>query len=186
LFYRKRCRYSYFEPLIGTRHDPENGLLYETVEVKMNRKGYIVAFRKVVTRGKVTGYKDGPIHLADIARYTDVDLDYLSLIVGGVQLNTAPSGKDEGERTEVDSTMRGNDDGELYTAPGLHGPDNSSSSRGSTTHDVLADSNSNPKKRKREMVSIAQQPAMVRSRRTTVPSERLSAEENKVSIAKHT
>jgi hypothetical protein len=68
--------------------------------------------------------------VADIAHYTDVDLDYLSLIVGGTQLNTAPSGEDEGGRTEVNFTMRGNDDGELYTSPGLHGPDNSSSSRG--------------------------------------------------------
>jgi hypothetical protein len=59
----------------------------------MDREGYIVAFRMVVTRGKVTGYKNGPIHVADIARYTDVDLDYLSSLVGGVQLNTAPSGK---------------------------------------------------------------------------------------------
>ena len=82
----------------------------------------------MVTRGKATGYKDGPIHVAGIACYTEVDLDYLSSLVGGVQMNTAPSGEDEGERTEVDFTMGGNDDGELYTSPGLHGPDNSSSS----------------------------------------------------------
>jgi hypothetical protein len=177
----KEVPVSYFEPLIGTRHtNPENGILYKTVDVKMNREGYIVAFRKVVTRAKVTGgYKDVPIHVADIARYTDFDLDYLSSLVGGVQFDTAPYEEDEGEHTEVDSTMGGNDDGELYTSPGLHGPDNSSSSRGSTTHDVIADSNFNPKKRKREMVSIEQQPAMVRPRRTTVPIERLSAEENK-------
>jgi hypothetical protein len=78
----------------------------------------------------------------DISRYTDVVLDYLSSLVGGVQLNTAPSREDEDGRTEVDSTMKGDDDGELYASPGLHGPDNSSSSRGSTTHDVIADSNS--------------------------------------------
>jgi hypothetical protein len=176
----KEMPVSYFEQLIGMRHtDPENSLLYETVEVKMNRGGYIVAFRKVVTRGKVTGYNDGPMHVANIARYTDVDIDYLSSLVGGGQLNTVPNGEDEGGRTEVNSTMGGNDDGELYTSPGLHGSDNSSSSRGSTTHDVIADSNSNPNKRKREIVSIEQQPAMVRPRRTSVPIERLSAEENK-------
>ena len=94
-------------------------------------------------------------------------------------MNTAPSGEDEGGHTDVDSTMGGNDDGELYTSPGLHVPDNSSSSRGSTTHDVIADSNSNLKKRKREMVSCEQQPVLVRPRRTTVPIERLSADENK-------
>ena len=75
--------------------------------------------------------------------------------------------------------MGGNDDGELFTSPGLHGSDNSSSSRGSTTHDVTADSNSNPRKLKREMVSNEQQPVMVRARRTMVPIKRLSAEENK-------
>ena len=47
----KEIPVSYFKPLIGTRHtDPENGLLYETVEVKINREGYIVAFRKVGTK----------------------------------------------------------------------------------------------------------------------------------------
>jgi hypothetical protein len=105
---------TYAKPLIGTRHtEPENGLLYETIEVKMDREGYIVAFRELVTLGKITGYKDGPINVADNARYTDVDLEYLSLLVGGVQLNNAPRGKDEGERTEVDSTVGGNDDGEI-------------------------------------------------------------------------
>jgi hypothetical protein len=143
----------------------------------MDREGYIVSFRKVVIRGKVTGYKDGSIHLADIARYTDVDLNYLRTLVGRVQLNTAPSGEDEGGRTEVDSTIGGNDNGELFVSPELHGPDNSSSSRGSTTHDVTADRNPNPKKRKREMISIKQQPAMVR--KTMVPIERLGSKENK-------
>ena len=92
----KEVPVSYFEPLIGTRHtDSENGLLYKTVEVKESREGYIVACRKVVTRDKATGYKDGPIHVADIACYTEVDLDYLSSLVGGVQMNTAASGEDE-------------------------------------------------------------------------------------------
>ena len=40
LFLPKKVPLTFFEPLIGTRHtDPENGLLYETVEVKMNREG---------------------------------------------------------------------------------------------------------------------------------------------------
>ena len=73
--------------------------MYETLEVNVNREGYIVAFRKLVTRGKITGYKDRPIYVADIARYTDVDQNYLISLVGGVQLNTAPSGEDE----EVDA-----------------------------------------------------------------------------------
>ena len=38
----KEVPVSYFKPLIDTRHtDPENGLLYETVEVKMNREGFL-------------------------------------------------------------------------------------------------------------------------------------------------
>jgi hypothetical protein len=109
----KEVPVSYFKPLIGTRHtDQKNGLFYETVEVKMVCEGFIVSFRKLVTRGIITGYKDGSILVADIARYTDVDLDYLSLLVEGVLLNTAPSGEDKRGRTEVDSTMRGSDVGE--------------------------------------------------------------------------
>jgi hypothetical protein len=101
----KEVPVTYFKPLIGTRHtDPENGLLYESVEVKMDREGYIVVFRKVVIRDKITGYKDGSINVTDIARHTDVYLDYLSSLVRGVQLSTAPSGEDEGKRTEVNST----------------------------------------------------------------------------------
>jgi hypothetical protein len=43
-----------FLPLIGTRHvDPDNGLQYETTEVKINRQGYIVAYRRWFHRGKM-------------------------------------------------------------------------------------------------------------------------------------
>ena len=49
----------YFEPLVGTRHtDPDNGLVYETTEVKVDRQGYIVAYRRLVVRGKLTGKPD--------------------------------------------------------------------------------------------------------------------------------
>ena len=42
----------YFEPLVGTRHtDPDNGLVYETTEVKIDRQGYIVAYKKVGSKG---------------------------------------------------------------------------------------------------------------------------------------
>jgi hypothetical protein len=57
----------YFNPLVGTRHtDPDNGLVYETTEVKIDRQGYIVAYRRLVVRGKLTGKPDGPYHVADI------------------------------------------------------------------------------------------------------------------------
>jgi hypothetical protein len=76
--------------------------------------------------------------------------------------------------------MGGDDDGELYSSPGLYRPDNSSSQNGSNKHDVIEDSNSNPKKRKKEVVCIEHQSAMVRPRWNTVPIKRLSAEENKI------
>jgi hypothetical protein len=102
-------------------------------------------------------------------------------------LNTAPCMEYGGGRTEVDFTMGGNYDGELYTFTGLHGPDKSNSSRGITTHDVIADSNFNPKKQKRNMVSIEQQPARIR------PMDGLRyrlrgcvLKRTKESIAKHT
>jgi hypothetical protein len=46
----KEVPVTYYKPFIDTRHtDPENDLLYEMVEVKMDQEEYIVAFRKVVT-----------------------------------------------------------------------------------------------------------------------------------------
>ena len=69
----------YFDPFAGTRHtDPDNGLVYETTEVKLDRQGYIVAYRRLVVRGKLTGKPDGPYHVADIESYTELDLDRLS------------------------------------------------------------------------------------------------------------
>ena len=54
----------YFEPLIGTRHkDPDNDLIYETTEIKIDHQGYIVAYRRVVTKGQLTGRPDGPFHV---------------------------------------------------------------------------------------------------------------------------
>ena len=68
-----------FDPLVGTRHtDPDNGLVYETTEVKVDRQGYIVAYRRLVIRGKLTGKPDGPNHVSDIESYTELDLDRLS------------------------------------------------------------------------------------------------------------
>ena len=46
----------YFDSLVGTRHtDPDNGLVYETTEVKVDRQGYIVLYRRLVVRGKLKG-----------------------------------------------------------------------------------------------------------------------------------
>jgi hypothetical protein len=41
----------YFDPLGGTRHtDPDNGLVYKTIKVKIDRQDYIVAYRRLVVR----------------------------------------------------------------------------------------------------------------------------------------
>ena len=69
----------YFDPLVGTRHtDPGNRLVYEATEVKVDRQGYIIAYRRLVVRGKLTGKPDGPYHVADIESYKELDLDRLS------------------------------------------------------------------------------------------------------------
>ena len=91
----------YFKPLVGTRHtDPDNGLVYETTEVKVDRQGYIVAYRRVVDKGPPTGKPDGPYHVADIASYTELDLDRLSEVMkNGEGRATAPRTVDDGGRT---------------------------------------------------------------------------------------
>ena len=46
--------------------------------MKVDRQGYIVAYRRLVVKGQPTGKPDGPYHVADIASYTELDLDRLS------------------------------------------------------------------------------------------------------------
>ena len=66
----KEVQVFYFEPLIGMRHtDPENGLLYETVEDKINREGYIVAFRPPAG---VHGQKDPQMGTANPPSHPDL------------------------------------------------------------------------------------------------------------------
>ena len=61
----------FFRPLIGTRHvDPENGLTYETVELKVNKQRDIVAWRRRVINGVLQDTPQGPFHVRDIYQYT--------------------------------------------------------------------------------------------------------------------
>jgi hypothetical protein len=61
----------YFTPLVGTRHvDPTSGLQNEVVQVKLNRRRYIVVYRRRVSHGEVTGELDGPIHAEEVVRWT--------------------------------------------------------------------------------------------------------------------
>jgi hypothetical protein len=46
--------------------DPTSGLQYEVVQVKMNRKRYIIVYRIRVSHGKLSGALDGPIHAEEV------------------------------------------------------------------------------------------------------------------------
>ena len=73
----------YFLPLVGTRHtDPDDGLTYETTDVKTNRHGYIVAYRQRYYKGKALGKVDGPFHVADIFKYTKTNIETLYQLTG--------------------------------------------------------------------------------------------------------
>ena len=67
-----------FKFLVGTRHlDDEDGMIYETTRV-VNRRGYIVAYRRLVTnQGDLIREEKVPIHAADVARMTS-DLNLLN------------------------------------------------------------------------------------------------------------
>ena len=68
----------YFEPLIGTRHvDPTSGLQYKVVQVKLNRKRYIVVYRRRVSHGELSGALDEPIHAEEVVRWTKDGINYL-------------------------------------------------------------------------------------------------------------
>lgn len=57
--------------MVGTQHlDDEDGLVYETTRV-LSRKGFVVAYRRVVTATGVKPREEAtPIHVADVARMT--------------------------------------------------------------------------------------------------------------------
>jgi hypothetical protein len=60
-----------YDYLMGTHHiDDEDGLVYETTRVVV-RKGFIVAYRRLVTPGERKPREEAtPTHVADVARMT--------------------------------------------------------------------------------------------------------------------
>ena len=71
----------YFEPLIGTRHvDPTSGLQYGVVQVKLNRKRYIVVYRHRASHGELSGALEGPIHAEEVVRWAKDGINYLKKI----------------------------------------------------------------------------------------------------------
>ena len=151
----KEMNKEYFDPLVGTRHtDPDNGLVYETTEVKIDRQGYIVAYRRLVVRGKLTGKPDGPYHVADIESYTELDLDRLSETMrDGIGKASVPDIEEERGRTRID---------ELSGA----------ASTGQDTSEGAAEST---KTRKRKRRQSTHEQLTDRPRRQTNPIDRLSA-----------
>ena len=75
----------YFLPLVGTRHtDPDDGLQYVTTEVKVNKQGYIIAYRQRHYKGQAVGRIDGPYHVADIYNYTKNNIDNIHMLTNKV------------------------------------------------------------------------------------------------------
>jgi hypothetical protein len=62
---------SHYDFLVGTKHiDDEDGLVYQTARVVV-RKGFIVAFRRLVTSAGVQPREESTlIHVTDVARMT--------------------------------------------------------------------------------------------------------------------
>jgi hypothetical protein len=53
----------FYQPFIGTRHvDLQNGLTYETVDIKLTPQRDIVAWRRRVVNGVVVDASQGPLH----------------------------------------------------------------------------------------------------------------------------
>ena len=66
----------FYQPLIGTRHvDPQNGLTYETVDIKVTPQGDIVVWRRRVMNGVAVDAPQGPLHVSTIhQQYTQETL----------------------------------------------------------------------------------------------------------------
>jgi hypothetical protein len=93
----------YFEPLVGTRHvNPTSDLQYEVVQVKLNRKRYIVVYRRRVSHGELSGALDGPIHAEEVVRWTKDGINYLKQFNSGERLlNVDPTESQASPRTNV-------------------------------------------------------------------------------------
>ena len=98
----------YFKPMVGTRHtDPEDGITCETTEVKTNKQGYIVAYRREICKGKPVGSIDGAYHVADIYEYTKKNVDNLVRLTGMASEDSSPVGEEPGGRTGEPLTTGG-------------------------------------------------------------------------------
>ena len=60
-----------YQPLIGTRHvNPQNGLTYETVDIKVTPQRDHVAWRRRVMNGVVEDASQGPLYVDTTRQYT--------------------------------------------------------------------------------------------------------------------
>jgi hypothetical protein len=65
-------------------------IIYETTEVKTNKQGYIVAYRRKICKGKPVGSTDDPYHVADIYKYTKKNVDNLVRLTGMASEESSP------------------------------------------------------------------------------------------------
>ena len=54
--------------------DPQNGLTYETVDIKVTPQRDIVAWRRQVMNGVVVDAPQGPLHVSTVHQYTQETL----------------------------------------------------------------------------------------------------------------
>ena len=55
------------------------------MEIKVNKKQEIVAYRQRIYKGQYEGHVDGPYHVADIYSYTKINLDELMELTDDTQ-----------------------------------------------------------------------------------------------------
>ena len=94
--------------MVGTRHtDPEDGIIYETTEVKTNKQGYIVAYMREICKVKPVGSIEGPYHVANIYEYTKKNVDNMVRLTGMASEDSSPVGEEPGGRTVEPLTSGG-------------------------------------------------------------------------------
>ena len=75
----------YVYPLVRTCHtDPEDGLQYEVMEIKVYKKKEIVAYRQRIYKGQYKGNVD-ELTVPDIYSYTKINLDELMELTDDTQ-----------------------------------------------------------------------------------------------------
>jgi hypothetical protein len=117
--------------------DSTSGLQYEVVQVILNRKRYIVVYRRRVSHGELSGALDGPTHAEEIVRWTKDGINYLkqfnsserTVNVDPTESQASPRTNIKRGRSSIDMSTGESTTSDLKSRPALEKPNSKKQSK---------------------------------------------------------